>query len=332
MADNEEQEVVVDNEFAKDLAEAFANDEAEANKTPGAADDDKTPPANEEPKKDDDEDPNKKPDPKTPPADSAKKPEEGDAPAKTPETPPSEEEITPATPLTKDDLQAAIRDMQTQERTSGVALDNQTKEVMDAYYPDGLSNVLVDQKTGKQLRTPQDVVDASGGDMSVEEAAQWLINEQYALDTKIADIKKSAADIAETTLKFKQDSIDVLQRYDPLFKAYPTVQEKIWNQYSKLIKKDDAKGVILSAPDMREFYDTVLEPYRLAFEFSQKQSAIAPTGGAAAPGAAPVAPPKPAAPGQADRLDEGGDGGSSDDVDDPNDFAQQVSKELAKGI
>jgi len=63
---------------------------------------------------------------------------------------------------------------------------------------------------------------------------------------------------------------------------------------------------------MLEFYDTMLEPYRMAYEHSQKQSATAPT--------SPQTPP--AQPGADDRLDEGGDGGISP-VDDPNDFAQQ---------
>jgi hypothetical protein len=49
---------------------------------------------------------------------------------------------------------------------TGRALEDTTNEVMDAYYPDGLSNTLVDQASGKELKTPQDVVDASGGNMS----------------------------------------------------------------------------------------------------------------------------------------------------------------------
>lgn len=316
-----------DNEFAADLAEAWKVDEA-AEKPEAPAEDPKKPEepaAGEEPKKDEPakpEDP-KKPDEGTPPAGDEKKPEEGDPAAKDPKAPVAPEE--PAAPLTKDDVEQVISKLRTDERVSAQNMDVATKEVMDAYYPEGLSNVLVDQKSGKELKSPQDVVDASGGEMSTEEAAQWLMNEQYKLDQNIAKIQKDAEGIAATTVKFKQDAQDVLQRYDPLFKAYPTVQQKVWDQYIKLVKADEKKGVILSAPDMREFYDTMLDPYRMAFEYANKQSATNPTGDD------PKKPDEPAKPGSDDRLDEGGDGGVGE-VDDPNDFAQQVGKELKKGL
>jgi hypothetical protein len=147
------------------------------------------------------------------------------------------------------------------------------------------------------------------------------MNEQYKLDQDIAKIKNDAKGIAETTVKFRQDGVAVLQKYEPLFKAYPQLQEKVWNTYNPLVKADKDKNVILSAPDMQNFYDTFLEPYRMAFELGQNK-----------PATAPEAPPTPpATPSVDDRLDEGGDGGQSP-VNDPNDFAQQVSKELAGGI
>lgn len=320
-----------DEDFSKELADAFASDEASEKLQPltpvepPKADDATPPVAGEELKPDDKVAPEVpkegEPDPAAPV--DEKKTEDGTTPPKDPKAPPVEEPATPQ-PLTKDDVTSIISNLRTEERNSGEALTNQVNEVMEAYYPDGLSNVLIDQNTGKELKTPQDVVDASNGDMSTEQAAQWLMNEQYKLDQNIAKIKDDAKTIAETTLKFKQDSTEVLTRYEPLFKAYPQVQQKVWDQYNKLVKSDMAKNVILSAPDMREYYDTMLEPYRLAFEFSQKQSATNPV-------PPPEAPVAPVIPGADDRLDEGGDGGASP-VDDPNDFAQQVGKELAKGI
>lgn len=251
------------------------------------------------------------------------KPGEG-KPADDPAAPPAPTVPEAPKPLTLDDVKTLLNDVRTEERVSGQALETATQEVLNAYHPDGLSNVLVDQSTGKELRTPQDVVDASGGQLSTEEAASWLMNEQYKLDKQIAEIKADARNVAETTLKFKQDGEAVLVKYDPIFKLYPQLQAKVWSQFSKLVKADEAKGVILSAPDMMEFYDTVLEPYRLAVEYRTQNPGTNPTNPAA-----PATPP--AAPGADDRLDEGGDGGTSP-VDDPNDFAQQVSKELAKGI
>ena len=88
------------------------------------------------------------------------------------------------------------------------------------------------------------------------------------------------------------------------------------------VKADEKKGVILQAPDVMDLYDTYLEPYQKAYEFATQQ-----------PATNPVNPQQPAAPAPTpsinDRLDEGGDGGQSP-VDDPEDFAQQVEKELSK--
>lgn len=225
-------------------------------------------------------------------------------------------------PLTKEDLEATVKNLLTTERNSVKEIETATNEVLEAYYPDGLSNTLVDETTGKELRTPQDVVDASGGQMSIEEASQWLMNEQFKLDQQIKDIRDNASKIAETTMSFKRDAVNAVEKYEPLFKKFPALQQKVFDRLMKQVKADNDKGVILSAPDVMEFYDDYLEPYQLAFEHSQQQ-----------PATNPVAPPapEPPKPTAEDRMDISGDGGSTP-VNDPNDFAQQVTKELSKGL
>lgn len=276
-------------------------------------------PKPEDPKKPEGSDAPETP-PETPPAGADDKKKEGDPkPPETPETPPAPEE--PATPLTKNDVEAIISNLRNEERNSGRQLETTTQEVLEAYYPEGLSNVLVDERSGKELRTPQDVVDASGGEMTTDQAAQWLMNEQYKLDTQVAKIKEDAKKIAETTVNFKRDAVAAVEKYEPLFKAYPHLQQKVYDKLMKQVKYDKDKGVILSSPDVLEHYDDYLEPYQQAFEQSTQQPATNPTPD-------PSQPPKPSAE---DRMDISGDGGASP-VDDPNDFAQQVGKELTKGI
>lgn len=257
------------------------------------------------------------------PTGDAPKKEEEPKPAEAPATPPAPETPEAPQPLTKDDVTSIIKGLQFEERNSGKILEDTKKDVLDAFYPEGLSNDLIDQSTGKVLKTPADVVAASGGQMNMEEAAQWLMNEQYKLDKEVDNIKNQAEKIAETTINFKRDSIAALEKYDPLFKAYPHLQTKAFKLLMQQVKADNEKGVILQAPDVMDLYDTYLEPYQQAFEFATKQPATNP---------APV-PATPAAPtpGVEDRLDDNGDGGASP-VDDPNDFAQQVSKELSKGF
>lgn len=331
MAENED--------FMKALASDFSDEEITENPTttPPAddpkQDDPATPPASddkvEEPKKDDPEnpaDPNKKDEePENPPADPAKPAEEDPAKPKDPETPPTEDEPKP---LTEEGILRLINESKLQEQNETKVLQDTFQEVMKAYYPDGLSNVLVDQSTGKELRTPQDVVDASGGEMSMEQAAQWLLNKQYELDQSIQDIRRQAAQVTETTVNFKRDAIAAVQKYAELFKAYPdlNLQEKAYNIMMQQVQADVEKGVIIKAPDVMSLYDTYLEPYAKAFEFSQQNPTTAAT-----PPADPATPPAPATPTINDRLDEGGDGGESP-VDDPTNFAQQVTKELAGGF
>ena len=268
-----------------------------------------------------DEEPAKKPEAIPPaPAADEKKSEEGAEPPKTPEAPPAPPKAQQ--PLTKDDVKSVVSDLLNTERSSSKELDTTAKEVLDAYYPEGLSNILVDEKSGKELRTPADVVAASGDTMSTEEAAQWLMNEQYKLDTQVNKIKDDAKQIAETTVNFRRDSMTVLQKYEPLFKAYPAVQKKVFDKLMEQVKVDKDRGVILSAPDVMGHYDFYLEPYQQAFEYATKQSATNPT---------PPPDGEPPKPDAEDRMDESGDGGITP-PNDPNDFAQQVSKELAKGI
>lgn len=317
-----------DQEFEDTLTAAFegtpaptAEPKKEEPATPPAA-----MPNVEEPKKDEPAvpaDPNKENEEfETPPADPANPEKKDPANPEAPETPPATEEPAAPTPLTEEGVRKLLQEARTEERNSGVELQNATQTVMDAYYPDGLSNTLTTPE-GKALKTPQDVVEASGGEMSTEEAAQWLMNEQYKLDQNIAGIKKQAETIAETTLAFKRDAMLALQKYEPLFKQYPQLQQKTYDLMMKQVKIDEQKGVILQAPDVLDLYDTYLDPYQKAYEFSTQQPATNPI-------ATPAAP-EPAKPGQADRMDENGDGGANTEVDDPNDFAQQVAKELAKG-
>lgn len=330
-----------DDDFGKDLAAAFEADEAtgvppstDLPKADPPADDpnkkpeEPTPQApeapKEDPKKDDPAKPKdpEKPEAPTPPTGDEKKPEEG---AKPPEAPKPTEPATPSEepkPLTKEDVTSIIGNMRTEERASGKALETTTEEVLNAYYPDGLSNVLVDEASGKELRTPADVVAASNDQMSIEEATQWLLNEQFRVDQAVDKIKADARTVAETTLNFKRDGEAALVKYEPLFKWQPTLQKKVFDLMMKQVKADTEKGVILQAPDVMDLYDTYLEPYQKAFEFSKGQPATNPV---------PEQKPPEAKPGTDDRLDEGGDGGASP-VDDPNDFAQQVGKELAKGM
>lgn len=253
-----------------------------------------------------------------PQGEAEKQPEPEESPAsdeKEPEEPPA--------PLTKQDIQEAIREFRDSERDSTKQVDEFTEEVIKKYYPNGLSNVLVDEKTGKELKTPQDVVDASGDSMTIEEATQWLMNEQYKLDKQIAEIKDNARELAEVNANFDSGLNRVLEKYKDVFEKFPQQQQKLYKAYMKQVKMD--KDLVLSAPDIEEFYDLFMEPYVLAFGNMQAQEQPAKPSAPPADSKPPAQIPN-AKPSIEDRLDETGDGGSASDDPNPNDPDESLSK------
>lgn len=232
-------------------------------------------------------------------------------------------------PLTKEDIQAAFREARETERNSTRELDELTDDVLKKYYPDGLSNVLIDEKSGKELRTPQDVVDASGGEMSYEDAWRWLNNEQQKLDQQVNQIKDQARNLAETNANFSTGIDRVLTKYKPVFDAFEKqgIQQKVYKAFMKQVKMDEGKELVLSAPDVEEFYDLVMEPYLLAY--GNMQTAKAGQNQAPAQSPTPQEPAKvpDSKPSINDRLDESGDVGvgANDDAD-PNDADSSLNK------
>jgi hypothetical protein len=92
----------------------------------------------------------------------------------------------------------------------------------------------------------------------------------------------------------------------------------------KTVKMDNEKDLILSAPDIEDYYAEVMEPYVMAIGYQPQ--AAAPTAPAAA--ATAEAPKIPESKQTAeDRMDVGGDGGSGGDTEaDPNDPDASLSK------
>ena len=213
--------------------------------------------------------------------------EQGEAEPKTEQT--GDEQKKPeAAPLTKDDIREVVTETRQAERASEVELKEATNDVIEHYYPDGLSDDIIDEATGKPLRSAQDVIDASGGELSTEQATQWLMNERAKHDKAVADIRADASRIAETTLKVRTDGETVLKRYAPLFERYPHLQKETWDDYFDLVEMTKDNKFVLKAPDMQKYYRKVLEPYRLAFEHETQQSATAET-----PDEKPAEPAKP---------------------------------------
>lgn len=80
--------------------------------------------------------------------------------------PPVEEEApetpTPTlTPITEDSLRSILSDLREEEYRSSREVEEVYRDIQSRYYPNGISRVLTDSKTGLEIRTAQDVIDLS---------------------------------------------------------------------------------------------------------------------------------------------------------------------------
>lgn len=251
-------------------------------------------------------------------------PVENDQPQVQPETP---------KPLTSADIRTVMTEMQNEQRDRDTSIQTMEQDIISAYYPQGISNVLVDENTGKELRTPQDVVDASGGEMTHEEAAQWLMHKQVEVDKQVEDVKRSAQELAEVNYNFKDGAVRVIKTYQPIFSRYPGLQQRVYNNYMKTVKMEQKNvdgrplDFVLSAPDIEDYYRDFMEPYVMAFAASQKEAPPSVPQPSVPDGSAkPTIPESRQTP--ADRMDVSGDagGGAGGDEADPNDPESSLSK------
>lgn len=268
----------------------------------------------------------------TPPVEPEQSPEE----TTPPETPPAEPETPPETlpetppveapkPVTADEIRHIFSEMRNAEQATIKDIQTLTDEIVELYYPQGIPTAVTDEN-GKEYKTPQDVVDAvaaSGGEISIEDASQWLMNEQFKLDQQIKEIKQSATTVAEANANFRNGGIRVMQKYKDIFDRVPGLQQKAYKNYMRTVKVDDDKGIILNAPDIEEHYAEFLEPYVLALQSEQQSQPSSPP--------AAETPKIPDAKQTVDdRLDETGDGGiganDKDDEADPNDPDASLNK------
>lgn len=248
------------------------------------------------------------PAPEEPAEEPTKEPEAPKEPEQPAETPKEE----PPKHLTLDDIKTVINDVRSSERDSYKSVESLKEEILTAYLPEGLPKVVTDEE-GREYHTPQDVikaVEAKGGEISFEEAHQWLLNEDYKLQKSRQDYIDNAQQLAEVNANFRNGGIRVLEQYASLFEKMPAVQQKVYKNYMKAVKWDEDKGIILSAPDIEEYYADYLEPYLAAHADELSKDPTPPP--------APEPKPKEAKPSIEDRMDETGDGGTGKVVDKNN--------------
>lgn len=191
--------------------------------------------------------------------------EEAGEPDAEPEKPAEDTPIEEKPALNRDDIKAALKEVEQEKTSYADEIQTTTKDVLDTFYPQGIDRQLRD-KDGDPIKSIEDVMDRvnprTGENFTEEEAGRWLLQEQQALNKQIEELETSAQRVAEVNVNLKNDANRVVDKYGDILTKYPSLADKAKALYERTLRRDAKTGVTLEAPiDLLDFYDTFLEPY-----------------------------------------------------------------------
>lgn len=167
---------------------------------------------------------------------------------------------------TKDDIKAALREMDAEKQTYEADRKGMQAEVLDKLFPEGVDRVLRDSE-GDPINGIDDLtklINPKTGDLFTdEEAGRWLLEAQQKLNQDVQQLEEYAAEIVDTNISLKDGSERVNELYGDLLKTVPEMADKLLDAYSKTLVRDPKTGIVIKAPvDVVEFYSMALAPYK----------------------------------------------------------------------
>ncbi len=167
---------------------------------------------------------------------------------------------------TKDDIKAALREMDAEKKTYEADHKGMQAEVLEKLFPEGVDRVLRDSD-GDPINGIDDLtklVNPKTGDLfTEEEAGRWLLEAQQKLNQDIQQLEAYASDIVDTNISLKDGSDRVAELYGDLLKSIPDMADQLLEAYSKTLVRDPKTGIVVKAPvDVVEFYNIALAPYK----------------------------------------------------------------------
>ena len=167
---------------------------------------------------------------------------------------------------TKDDIKAALREMDAEKKTYESDHKGMQNEVLEKLFPEGVDRVLRDSD-GDPINGIDDLtklVNPKTGDLfTEEEAGRWLLEAQQKLNQDIQQLEAYASDIVDTNISLKDGSDRVAELYGDLLKSIPDMADQLLEAYSKTLVRDPKTGIVIKAPvDVVEFYNIALAPYK----------------------------------------------------------------------
>lgn len=209
---------------------------------------------------------------------------------------------------TRDEIKAALREVELEKKGRESGLDTLKDEVLEGLYPEGIDRTLrdadgdpinglqdltgFDPQTGKQVGSG--LVNPLTGEVFTEdEAGRYIMRGQQQLNEQVQKMEDQAYQMAEVQLNLKESSDRVEKEFGPILDKLPAeMTKRIADAYIATLRKDHKSGLVMEAPlDAYEFYQIALGPMR--------DLATAP------PAPAPKPAPKPAPADKDDRADLG---------------------------
>lgn len=205
-------------------------------------------------------------------------------------TPPAPSDEPEEKPATREEIKAALRELQSEQtgRTSG--LNAMQQEVLETLYPEGVDRQLrdadgdpikgiedltgVDPQTGQQVGAGL-INPVSGEVFTEDEAGRYILRGQQKLNEQVQLMEDQAYGIAEAQLSLKESSERVEAEFGHILDSMPAEMNKqLADAYIQTLHRDPQSGMVVKAPlDAYEFYSIALAG---AKTLAQAQPAAAP--------------------------------------------------------
>lgn len=207
--------------------------------------------------------------------DDEKSTEEDATEEEAPEPEPVDKDEPVERPSSKEDIKAALRELEAERQNSLNVRTTLRDEVRQKMFPQGVETPITDSE-GRVINGPADLVDKvvdpdTGEAFTREGAEKWWADTKAEQDKAIESLEQDIDRIAETNQNLADEYKYVAAKYGAWLEANPQVAERVGKLWEKTLEKDPNTNIVIKAPiGLAEHYDGMLSPY---MQLSQQDTA-----------------------------------------------------------
>lgn len=223
--------------------------------------------------------------PPVPPAGSEEAPKPADGKQETPEEEAQRKaeeaaNAEPPTPLTREDIQAAIRAERQQTEGRVDKVHTAREEIISVLHPTGIDKNIYDTD-GKVIKTAQDIVDRglindrTGEAFTYDEAASFVLEANKKIADNVEELNSWAEQVAEQNISLLEGNERVISQWGDILQAMPQLADELAKEYITTQLEFDKTGSYIVRMGMtpENYYNRVLAPYKRLGETLSAQNA-----------------------------------------------------------